>query len=293
MIRSLSPVAALLLKAMPRKHLSWCLGRLADVGAPGALLDPLVAQYIRVFDVDMSEVDETGQFANFDAFFTRKLRQGTRPIDSSEKVIVSPADGRLEDYGEITEDLVLSAKGRRYRVEELLAGVGDLGPYRGGQFGTIYLSPRDYHRVHAPIDGTVEKIVHIPGTLFPVNSIGVTHVHKLFARNERVAFVHSSAEGPLCSLMIGAIGVGRITTSLGPLQTNRGVAPSRPKTHACEARLNKGDELGVFHLGSTVILFLSRKRASGLQWLQPMGAQLRMGQALLGPIPPNREEGAA
>ncbi len=292
MIRRLSPVAAQVLKVLPRKRLSWCLGQLAEVGAPPQLLDVLVEQFIETFHVDMREVADEGPFHSFDAFFTRRLREGARPVDPTPGAIVSPADGRLEAFGEVSGSLKLQIKGHEYGIEALLNGISDPTPYRGGQFAVIYLSPRDYHRVHAPVSGRIIEVVHIPGTLFPVNTIGVSHIKGLFARNERVAFVHDCEPGPVCSLMVGAIGVGRITTPFAQLETNRGPRLAEPMVHDCSERVRKGDELGVFHLGSTVILILSRSRASSLHWCQPMGAQLRVGEALSIPTSQNATEGA-
>lgn len=280
MIRNLAPVAAQLLKVMPRKRLSWCLGQLAEVGAPTPVLDALVAQFVDTFEVDLSEVAQTGPYGTFDAFFTRKLREGTRPIDPRPESLVSPADGRLEDFGEIDDDLSLVIKNHRYNLMQLLEGVAQPEQYRGGKFAVIYLSPRDYHRVHAPVEGKLIDVVHVPGTLFPVNAIGVSHIKGLFGRNERVAFVQDTQNGRVCSLMVGAIGVGRITTKHASLVTNRGSSPAKPVRYESDANVSKGEELGVFHLGSTVILILSRTQASGLQWLQPMRAQVRMGEAL-------------
>jgi hypothetical protein len=150
------------------------VGQLSRVEAPQAMLDVAMRAYCRAYDVDLSECEVPAEgFASFDAFFTRKLKPGVRPIDADPDVIVCPADGRVEDLGPIERGARLTVKGKSYSVVELLDDADATAELEGGSFAIVYLSPRDYHRVHAPVTGPVAAVRHVPGTLFPVNAIGL------------------------------------------------------------------------------------------------------------------------
>jgi phosphatidylserine decarboxylase len=242
-----------------------------------------VRAYCKAYDVDLAEceVPKAG-WDSFDAFFTRSLKPGVRPLDPEPDALVSPADGRVEDAGLIEVGSTLRVKGHTYSVGELLADRWAGSLYAGGQFAVIYLSPRDYHRVHAPVDGRVRSVRHVEGTLFPVNEIGVRHVPRLFARNERVVVEQTTPRhGPITTVMVGAIGVGRISVAFDPtLVTNSGRAYGESIYTASDApELRRGDELGTFHLGSTVIVFTGP--GSGLALVKRPGQRVRMGEALL------------
>jgi phosphatidylserine decarboxylase len=223
-----SLVAATSLRALPRKRLSRWLGQLARVEAPGRVLRTAMEAYCRAYGVDLAdyEVPAAG-FDSFDAFFTRKLKPGARTVDHDPDTLVSPADGRIDDIGVIAANATFQVKGRTYDVAELLGDAAAGAELEGGRFAVIYLSPRDYHRVHAPVDGPVAALRHIPGTLFPVNRIGVEHVPRLLARNERVAIHQRSlTHGRVTTVMVGAIGVGRISVSFDDsVMTNDGRSP--------------------------------------------------------------------
>jgi phosphatidylserine decarboxylase len=283
MLPSLSRAAATSLRILPRKGLSRALGCIARLAAPRPLLRAAVQAYCGVYGVDLSEYEVPSEgFESFDAFFTRRLKPGRRPLDTEVDALVSPADGRVEDAGPIDPCSTLRVKGRSYSVSELLADRWAGSLYAGGQFAVIYLSPRDYHRVHAPVDGPVRTVRHVPGTLFPVNAIGLQHIPKLFARNERVVVEQTSAlHGPVTTVMVGAIGVGRISLAFDPdLVTNDGRVHSERIYAADDApNLRRGDELGTFHLGSTVLIFTGP--GSGLGLVTRPGQHIRMGEALL------------
>jgi len=273
-------LAAQMVRALPRKGLSRALGRLTTARAPGPVLDAAVRAFVRAYDVDMSEVDvPEGGFSTFDEFFTRRLREGSRLVDPDPRVLVSPADGTLEDLGPITANGELTVKGQPYTATSLLGDREEARAYEGGHYFIVYLSPRDYHRVHAPTCGDVQSVRYVPGTLFPVNRIGTENIPQLFARNERLAIVQESAvHGRVTTIMVGAIGVGRIGLSFDPLETNRGHAPGlRSFTHAPIA-LDRGDELGVFHMGSTAIVMAPPECVLGFD--AQAGAPVRMGQAI-------------
>lgn len=255
---------------------------MARISAPIPLLRQGIRAYCLAYKVDLAEyeVPEAG-FETFDAFFTRRLKPGARPLDSDPGALLSPADGRLEDAGVIDANATLRVKGRDYKVHELLDDRRAQSVYAGGQFAIIYLSPRDYHRVHAPTTGDVRLVRHVDGTLFPVNAIGLQHVPRLFAVNERVVVEQSSpAHGPVATVMVGAIGVGRISLSFdADLVTNDGKSyPEQSFAAGAGPRLTRGGELGTFHLGSTVIVFLSPSVNAELA--PRPGDHVRMGEAL-------------
>lgn len=194
-------------------------------------------------DLDEAEAPPEG-WRSLDAFFTRRLIPGARPLPEDPGLVPSPADGRLLARGRLTEDAVLEAKGRAYRVDELLDRPGAAREYAGGFYGIVYLAPPDYHRVHAAFDGPVRRAHHVPGEHFPVNALGERLVPDLLVRNERVVVEQDvQGVGSVATVLVGALAVRRITLSF-PAPGRGGLAP----------RLSRGDELGVFHLGSTVVL---------------------------------------
>jgi phosphatidylserine decarboxylase len=236
--------------------------------------------YCKAYDVDLDdyEVPSAG-FATFDAFFTRRLKPGLRPLDPELDAVTSPADGRLEEAGPIEVGSTLKVKGRTYTVAELLADRWAASLYAGGQFAVVYLSPRDYHRVHAPVDGRVNRARHVGGTLYPVNSIGLEYVPKLFARNERVVTVQSASLGTVATVMVGAIGVGRISMSYDArITTNRGRPAGTLDYQGRGPTLTRGGELGRFHLGSTAIVLIGPEHRFRFT-VQP-GSHVKMGQAV-------------
>jgi phosphatidylserine decarboxylase len=242
------------------------LGRLSEVKPPAALLQPLLRGYVRLYGVDLQEAAEPLEaFPTFNAFFTRRLRSGARPLPADESVIVSPADSLLTSVGRVPADGRLEqVKGRTYAIEELLGSPDEGARFREGVQATLYLSPSMYHRVHCPLDARVRAWTYIPGRLFPVNALSVRAVEGLFVRNERVAvFLESDALGQVALVMVGAANVGRMTLSFAPLVTNAG-APAGTFRPPSEIRLRRGGELGAFNLGSTVVLLAADGRVAPL-----------------------------
>jgi len=240
-----------------------------------------MALYRRAYDVDMGDyVVPPGGYPSFDAFFTRELKPGTRPLDPDERSVLSPADGRIEDFGVIDGDARLLVKGTQYEVGELLGDPHAAAEFENGRFAIVYLSPRDYHRVHAPVSGPVTMVRHVPGTLYPVNAIGLRHIPMLFARNERVVVMQRSERfGRVATIMVGAIGVGRISMSFDDsIITNDGSGAGLRVYGDDPPHLERGEELGIFHLGSTVILMLPPGADARL--LGDGGHRVRMGEAL-------------
>ena len=278
--RNASRLAAQTVRVLPRMRLSRALGALTSARVPQPLLNAAIEAFVRAYDVDLGEVEmPVDGFRTFDEFFTRRLQEGARPVDPDSSVLVSPADGRLEDLGGITASGELTVKGQPYTAADLLGDAEDARFYEGGSYFIVYLSPRDYHRVHAPTCGNVQYVRYVPGTLFPVNRIGTDHIPQLFARNERLAIVQESAvHGRVTTIMVGAIGVGRIGLSFDEVETNRGDSPGVRRYAEGAVVRDRGDELGVFHMGSTAIVMVPPECA--LETYVAAGASVRMGQAI-------------
>jgi phosphatidylserine decarboxylase len=267
---------------LPQHAITQAVHRLARVGNP-TVRTWLIHNFIRLFDVDMGEAEQPDYtaFPNFNAFFTRALRAGARPIASGNKDIACPVDGRVSQVGEIEQGHIFQAKGRTFSVVELLADNTTLANiFASGQFATLYLSPRDYHRVHMPLDGSLRHMLHIPGRLFSVNPSATRAVPNLFARNERVAMIFESDAGAMGVVMVGALNVGSIETVwAGEITPPRGKGIRTWKYQGDEVSLKKGIELGRFNMGSTVILLFGRARARWDTSLEA-GSAVRMGQRI-------------
>jgi phosphatidylserine decarboxylase len=267
---------AQMLRMVPRARLGRAVGRLADRRWSPPVGRAVVGLYSRLYDVSLDECTQRAGWTSFDAFFTRKLRDGARPVDGDPRTVLSPADGRIESMGPIDGAGTFVVKGRPYSVEELVGDPAEARRLAGGAGCVVYLSPRDYHRVHAPVGGEIRRIRSMPGDYFPVNAIGMRHVANLFCRNRRVA-IEIDADGELgrvTVVMVVAMIVGRITT----VGVDARDVPLGDHAFAPPRRVSRGDELGVFHLGSTAVV-LTEKRAAG-QWLVGEGP-VRYGEALL------------
>ena len=272
---ALTFATAQLLRVLPRAGVSRAAGWLADHSWSEPLGRAVVGVYSKMYDVTLDECVQREGWSSFDHFFTRTLKDGMRPIDGDPRVVVSPADGRLESMGRVDEGASYIVKGRPYRVEELVGDPQEAKRYIGGGGCVIYLSPRDYHRVHAPVDGHIAHIRSMPGDYYPVNSIGIRHVPNLFAINRRVAFAidtpKESGLGRVTLVMVAAIVVGRITAA-GIDARDVPIGDHEPGIDVA-----RGDEIGIFHLGSTVVMFLERGAMGA--WAAKEGA-IRYGEAL-------------
>jgi phosphatidylserine decarboxylase len=275
-MRALTYATAQILRVLPRAGVTRAAGWLADLPWPAPVGKAVVGVYSRAYEVSLDDCAERDGWTSFDHFFTRALRDGARPVDRDPRAILSPADGRLESPGPVTAESTFLVKGRPYRVEELVGDAEEARRYVGGGGCVIYLSPRDYHRVHAPCEGTIARIRSMPGDYYPVNSIGLDHIPNLFARNRRVAIAidtpRSSGLGRVTVVMVAAMVVGRITvTGIRDRDVPLG-------DHTPSVTLERGEELGMFHLGSTVVLFL--ERAAMGSWIAREGA-VRYGERLV------------
>ena len=275
--------AALIERAPPVAALAatQAMGSVARLPLPPGVSRLAVEAYSRVFDVDLHEVDpdalERG-FPSFDAFFTRTLKSDARPIDKAPGVLSSPCDGRLREVSEIEDQGVVVAKGHAYAIDELLGDDSELAArFVGGLQSVIYLHPRDYHRVHAPVSGIARLVRAIPGRLLPVNDAALSREPRLFALNERLLHVIQSDHGMVAVAMVAAFGVGHMSCSYAELEVHpQRMVEVEPRPAPV---LVKGEELGVFHLGSTVVL-LTEPGFKLAGQLGP-GSRVELGQALL------------
>ena len=274
----------LLQHIMPKRLITAIVYRLARIRVR-FIKDFLIRSFVKLCEVNLDEVQKSvpDGFLNFNDFFIRELADGSRPIDSSDLSIVSPADGIISAAGSIERNAVLQAKGHDYSLEELLAtDLDEAQRYYDGSFATIYLAPFNYHRVHAPLAGELVAAHFVPGSLFSVNQTTVSFVRGLFTRNERLICHFRTAAGPMVLIFVGALNVGSITTPwTGEIRPRKGhvvenidlQSSSQPKT------VNKGDLLGWFNMGSTIILLLPPGVCDWRSGLKS-GEALRMGESL-------------
>jgi phosphatidylserine decarboxylase len=224
----------------------------------------LIATIVRKYAVDMSQAQQSDPFAfpTFNAFFTRALKPGARSAPADPLAIASPADGRISQLGAIRAGRILQAKGQDFTAAELLGDEAAAAPYTNGLFVTVYLSPRDYHRVHAPLAGTLTETLHIPGRIFSVAPFAVERVPRLFARNERLVCHFESDHGPWCLVLVGAMLVSGVETVWSGVEIPPyASAIVRKDWRGRGIRLNRFDELGRFNMGSTAILLLPKENA--------------------------------
>lgn len=265
--------AAQLLRALPRVRLSRAVGELCELPLSPPVSRAIMGVYSRAYGVNMDEaMPEPGPYESFDAFFTRPLKDGARLVSSD--AVVAPADGKLSSCGRVDSGSRIFVKGQHYDVGELIGDARDAARYSGGEFAVVYLAPGDYHRVHSPVDGEVTLVRGMAGDLYPVNSIGERHIPQLFVRNHRAAIViDTRGLGRVTVVMVGAVIVGRITITALPGRPSAepGVHPVNPPQS-----VTRGQEIGVFHLGSTAVVLLE----PGVSVGRALG-KVRYGESLL------------
>ena len=252
---------------------------------------PFIRWFARRFEVDMrlAQVEDLDAYEHFNAFFTRALKPDARPLDPTPQAILCPADGAISQLGPIENGRIFQAKGHSYSLLELLGGDAQrAAPFMGGDFATVYLSPRDYHRLHMPLAGTLREMVYVPGRLFSVNQTTAQNVPELFARNERVVCIFHTERGPMAMVLVGAMIVASIETVWAGLVTppKRELRSFRYDEAArAPIHLEKGAEMGRFKLGSTVILLFGAEQIRWASELAPADA-VSMGQAIAMPSSP-------
>jgi phosphatidylserine decarboxylase len=245
--------------------------------------DLLIRQVVKWYKVDLQEALESdpGRYRSFNDFFTRALRPDARPIAPMESQVASPADGTLSQAGGIDSGLLFQAKGHDYSLLELLGGDTEMSQlFEDGSFATVYLSPRDYHRLHMPVSGRLKRMVHVPGRLFSVNATTCQKVPRLFARNERVICLFETEFGPMAMILVGAIFVSSIETvwagTVTPVRQRVSSWDYQAQSKPGDIELRKGEEMGRFNMGSTVILLFAKDRVA---WTEDLtaGSSVRMG----------------
>ena len=266
---------------IPKQALTMLAGKLASARA-GGLTTSVIRWFVGRYGVNMAEAanPDIASYASFNDFFTRPLKAGARPLADAD--FICPVDGAISQFGHIDRDRIFQAKGHDYSPHALVGGDRDLAiQFQDGEFATLYLSPRDYHRIHMPCDGRLTRMIYVPGALFSVNPTTARGVPGLFARNERVVCVFENDQiGPFVLVLVGATIVGSMATVW-----HGQVNPPRP---GCikewdyapgEVLLKKGDEMGRFLLGSTVVMLFPKRRLRFTEVWAPTRA-IRMGEAM-------------
>ena len=263
-------------KVVPQHRLSRVVGKIA------ASENPLektagIAAFKTKYGIDMSIAEQTNalKFKSFNDFFTRGLRTGVRAVDADSTAIVSPADGAISQLGKIENGDVFQAKGQKFTVENLIADPQLAEPFKNGEFATVYLSPRDYHRVHMPFAGTLTETLYVPGELFSVNQTTAENIPGLFARNERMVCLFDTELGRMAVVLVGAMIVAGIET----VATGKVKPSGRIEMNQHNLFLEKGAELGRFYLGSTAVILFEENK---MQWDEKFKANstVLMGEAL-------------
>ena len=265
---------------LPKKLLTQLAGAFAR-SQSGALTQFAIRKFVAKYGVNMAEAANPAisSYASFNDFFTRALRPGSRPLASA--AYVCPVDGAISQFGPINGDQIFQAKGHSYSTRALVGGDATLATlFDGGQFATIYLSPKDYHRIHMPCTGTLTRMIYVPGDLFSVNPATALAVPGLFARNERVVCVFDTASGPFVLTLVGATIVGSMATTWHGVVNPPRMSEIREWTYALgEVELKQGDEMGRFLLGSTVVMLWPRETLQFKEaWEPALG--VRMGEIM-------------
>ena len=265
---------------LPKKLLTQLAGAFAR-SQSGALTQFAIRTFVAKYGVNMAEAlhPDITSYASFNDFFTRALKPGARPL--APAAYVCPVDGAISQFGPIDGDQIFQAKGHRYSTRALVGGDATLAAlFNGGQFATIYLSPKDYHRIHMPCDGTLRRMIYVPGDLFSVNPATAQAVPGLFARNERVVCVFDTARGPFVLTLVGATIVGSMATTWHGVVNPPRTADIREWTYAAgNVEIKQGDEMGRFLLGSTVVMLWPKETLRFNEAWNP-GLGVQMGQMM-------------
>ena len=268
---------------MPQLYLTQLAGWFAQQKW-GAVTHFVIKVFAKKYNVDMSEAkkENFSDYESFNQFFIRELKDDVRKINENPTALCLPADGRVSQIGHIDDERLLQAKGHFFSLSDLLAGDEELvNTFKNGEFATIYLSPRDYHRVHMPCDATLRKMIYVPGDLFSVNPFLAEHVPNLFARNERVICVFDTAFGPMVQILVGATITASMSTVwagvINPPRTGEVKVWTYQGDNAI--KLTKGQEMGAFQLGSTVINLFPANSVTLAEHLE-VDVPVRMGEIL-------------
>jgi phosphatidylserine decarboxylase len=269
---------------MPKHAISRLVGKLA-AAKMGWLTTKLIDLFIGAYGINMNEakLKKATDFDTFNNFFTRELEEGARTIDNDENALCYPVDGAISQQGDIIDGQLIQAKGFNYSLSSLLGGdEKTAAPFQGGKFSCIYLAPKDYHRIHMPMAATLREMIYVPGELFSVNPLTAQNVPDLFARNERVVAIFDTDMGELAMVLVGATIVASIETTWGGTITPPAGKDifrwQYPKDGADAITFNKGDEMGRFKLGSTVVSTFAPKMISDFAENAGPGTVTRLGE---------------
>lgn len=262
---------------VPQQKLSRAAGRLAASRHP-MIKRAFIRSFAKAYGISLEDYERQSfeAYESFNDFFTRELKDDARAIDATKDGIVSPADGVISQLGDIKEHKLLQAKGRHYDVGQLLADSVDGSYFAQGSFATVYLAPSNYHRVHMPFAGTLTKSRYVPGSLFSVNNSTAANVPDLFARNERLVCLFDTDYGKAAVVMVGAM----IVAGIESVATGKIVRTDEIQHATHDIKLEKGDELGRFYLGSTAIVLLPKGAKTAWQDSLSAGSTVQMGQLL-------------
>ena len=268
---------------MPQLYLTQLAGWFAQQKW-GAVTHFVIKAFAKKYNVDMSEAkkENFSDYESFNQFFIRELKDDARKINENPTALCLPADGRVSQIGHIDDERLLQAKGHFFSISDLLAGDEELvNTFKNGEFATIYLSPRDYHRVHMPCDATLRKMIYVPGDLFSVNPFLAEHVPNLFARNERVICVFDTAFGPMVQILVGATITASMSTVWAGVINPPRTGEVKVWTYQGDSaiKLTKGQEMGAFQLGSTVINLFPANSVTLAEHLE-VDVPVRMGEFL-------------
>lgn len=263
-------------RVVPQHQLSRVVGKLAASENPivkNTVIQAFKAQY--GIDMSIAEQGDALKYKSFNEFFTRSLKEGVREIDANPNSVVSPADGAISQLGKIEDGDIFQAKGQSFSVEKLIADPQLAEPFKNGQFATVYLSPKDYHRVHMPFAGTLTETLYVPGELFSVNQTTAENILGLFARNERMVCLFDTELGRMAVVLVGAMIVAGIET----VATGKVKPTGRLELNQHNLFLEKGAELGRFYLGSTAVILFEQDK---MEWDAAFKANstVVMGEAL-------------
>ncbi len=266
---------------VPHHALSRLIGLLARCRWPW-LKNLLIRRFVDTYDVNMAEAaeEDPGHYSCFNDFFCRALKPEARPLAEASSILC-PADGVISELGPIKQSTIYQAKGKTFTTRALLGGDKELGAqFDDGRFCTVYLSPKDYHRIHMPVSGELERMVHVPGALFSVNPTTANNVDRLFARNERVVCIFKTDFGPMAMVLVGAMIVASVDTVwAGEVAPRKNKVSDFRYTAQSPIRLERGEEMGRFKLGSTVVLLFAK---NSIEWAAAMkaGRAVCMGEAM-------------
>ncbi len=272
-----APIRTFFLRILSPPVFSRIFGWFADIRRPRFLVRFIIRKFVRMYDIDLEPVEHPiDHYPSLSAFFIRRLKPEARPIETDGNAIVSPVDGRVLTVGTISEDgQALQIKGRRYRMSDLVPPSITTADFANGSFAQLYLSPRDYHRIHHPVDARIVSARFVPGRLFPVNEFSLNHFDGVLAKNDRILVQLEHREHTLFAALIGALNVGRIGLTAGNYETNRGQRLTDIPIH--EPVVTRGSEMGWFCMGSTVVLI---DPVGAIHWTVQPGDLIQVGRTI-------------